>query len=325
MSTGSILNKSDANLANAWFYSGSNNLGIINPTLGADYKNLLGVDPGLYSADSFDSAMFLLDGIKAGSTTRSALNTYISTRTFQGLAGPVSFDANGELEKRKSSKVVLSSGVLSVANGATVGINGNLSSTAKSVPVPNFQFKVTEWDLSATASKTYFHFPGYNSVVESKSSVINTFLPNGTTKFEIESMSDSQGPNMRKTYYEATVSAGVLTQLSDISNPAAPVTITKTGDTYVLKYKSFNFVATISGDTDFSGSLGIIFEKGSPDKGIAKVVVDSGNKLSAVLDPTKNYRIDFYPAGANSKFDLTTWDNISFLSLIHISEPTRPY
>ena len=307
------MNISDSSWSGAWLYTTITNLGEVNSTLGSSFKTAMGVDPGVGSAESYDSAVFLLDGIKSGATTRVALNTHISTRVFQGLMGPLSFDVNGASEKRKTIRFVINSGAFSPGNGSEVGINGDLTSAVKTTPTSNFQFKVTDWDLSSVASTTYFHFPSFNTAVNSESEVKNIYLPNGVSKFEIQSDEDSQGNNARKTFYQATVVSSAITELKDITNPSAPVLVSKTGDTYVLKLKGYNFVATIAGDADYSGSGAVVFVKTpSGDVGTAKLAVKSGNKLYALLDPTKNYRIDFYPSGNNKNYNQTTWDNISF-------------
>ena len=297
----------------AWAYSMSYPLDLINPTLGAQFKASQNEDASFYSGQTFDAAMFFLEGIKAGANTRSTLNTFIGSKVFNGLTGPQSFGSNGDLEGKKSFKFVFGNNTLSVANSLEVGANGDLTVTNKPEAFNNFQFKVTEWDASSIASTAFFHFPKYNKIVTSTSDVLNLNIPNGTTTFDIISSTDPQGPVSRKSTFQVKASNGLVTEVKDITIPSSPTTVNIVGDTYVFKFKSFNFIATILGDNEYTGSTAIIYEKtNSGDVGKYKIPVRNFNKIYALLDPSKNYRIDFYPGNLNPKYDLTSWDNISF-------------
>jgi len=62
------------------------------------YQTLVGQAPGLYSVEAFDAANAVLQGIKAGDTTRASLETFLSTVDYKGLAVEVKFDpSNNEL------------------------------------------------------------------------------------------------------------------------------------------------------------------------------------------------------------------------------------
>jgi len=62
------------------------------------YQSLNGQAPGLYSVEAFDAANAVLQGIKAGDTTRAAMETYLATVDYKGLAVEVKFDpSNSEL------------------------------------------------------------------------------------------------------------------------------------------------------------------------------------------------------------------------------------
>ena len=64
----------------------------------AAYKAASGAEVGLYSVEAYDSANAILDAIKNGATTRSAINTYLGTKTdWKGLSKEMKFDSNGEL------------------------------------------------------------------------------------------------------------------------------------------------------------------------------------------------------------------------------------
>ena len=52
--------------------TGVGGLAGISTKLEADFKKQMGVSSGVYSVESFDAANILLEGIKAGKTTRAA-------------------------------------------------------------------------------------------------------------------------------------------------------------------------------------------------------------------------------------------------------------
>ena len=63
-----------------------------------DYKAMFNKDVGLYSAEAFDSANFLLQAIKAGKLTRAAINDYLNSgASYTGLTKTMKFDSTGEL------------------------------------------------------------------------------------------------------------------------------------------------------------------------------------------------------------------------------------
>ncbi len=303
----------NVNIQGAWAYPMSYPIDLINPTLGAEFKTSQSADAGLYSGQAFDAATFFLEAIKAGNNSRNSLNTFIGSKVFNGLTGLQSFGADGDLESRRSLKFAFANNLLSITNLAEAGANGDLSTTNKIQSLNNFQFKIAEWDGSSVASNAFFHFPKYNRIISSTSDVLNINLPNGTTTFDIISNTDPQGPLSRKSTFQVKTSSGVVSEVKDITIPNSPTTVNIVGDTFVFKFKSFNFMATILGDNEFTGSTAIIFEKTSAgDVGKYKIPVRNSNKIYALLNPTKIYKIDFYPGNLNPKYDLTSWDNISF-------------
>ncbi|CAB4331647.1 unannotated protein [freshwater metagenome] len=69
----------------------------LSPDLAAKFKESLGVEPGVYAAESFDAANIIIDAIKAGNKTRETILAYIKSVQFTGVGGDViSFDANGD-------------------------------------------------------------------------------------------------------------------------------------------------------------------------------------------------------------------------------------
>jgi branched-chain amino acid transport system substrate-binding protein len=66
-------------------------------TFGNQYKARWGQDAGTYSDTAFDATEIFLDGIAAGNTTRSKLNTYLSTIDHKGVSYTYKFTPTGEL------------------------------------------------------------------------------------------------------------------------------------------------------------------------------------------------------------------------------------
>lgn len=65
-----------------------------------DYKTKFNVDPGTYADVSFDITRIMLEGIKAGKSSRADLNSFISSYSGTGAATGVTykFESNGELD-----------------------------------------------------------------------------------------------------------------------------------------------------------------------------------------------------------------------------------
>lgn len=65
-----------------------------------DYKTKFNVDPGTYADVSFDITKIMLEGIKAGKSSRADLNSFISSYSGTGAATGVTykFESNGELD-----------------------------------------------------------------------------------------------------------------------------------------------------------------------------------------------------------------------------------
>jgi branched-chain amino acid transport system substrate-binding protein len=63
----------------------------------ADYKDAFKVEAGTYSGEAFDAATVFLEGIKAGKTTREALNGFIGSFSGEGVTKSIEFDAKGEV------------------------------------------------------------------------------------------------------------------------------------------------------------------------------------------------------------------------------------
>lgn len=67
-------------------------------TFAADYKAATGREAGTYSAEAFDAANIMLEGIKAGNTTRDKLETFVDSYQGQGVTTKFKFQENGEID-----------------------------------------------------------------------------------------------------------------------------------------------------------------------------------------------------------------------------------
>jgi branched-chain amino acid transport system substrate-binding protein len=63
----------------------------------AAYKSRFGVKDGTYSPEAYDAANFFLAAIKAGNTTRAAINKYVSTKSWVGITKTLKFTKTGEV------------------------------------------------------------------------------------------------------------------------------------------------------------------------------------------------------------------------------------
>jgi branched-chain amino acid transport system substrate-binding protein len=61
-----------------------------------DYQKAYKTEPGTYSAEGFDAAKILLDGIAAGKTTRSDLLSFVKSYDAPGVSKQLKFDDKGE-------------------------------------------------------------------------------------------------------------------------------------------------------------------------------------------------------------------------------------
>lgn len=70
---------------------------VADPILADEFKRVMKIEPGVYTAESYDAAMFFLEGIRNGNTTRIQLLNYINTNSFKGITKILKFDSRGEL------------------------------------------------------------------------------------------------------------------------------------------------------------------------------------------------------------------------------------
>jgi branched-chain amino acid transport system substrate-binding protein len=62
-----------------------------------DYRAKFHEEPAVYSTEGYDAATAYINAIKAGNTTSEAINNYLATEKFDGIAKPVSFKPTGDV------------------------------------------------------------------------------------------------------------------------------------------------------------------------------------------------------------------------------------
>jgi branched-chain amino acid transport system substrate-binding protein len=78
--------------------TGVGGLAGISAELEADFQEKMGVSSGVYSVESFDAANVLLEGIKAGNTTREAMLAWVKAYEGTSVSGnAIKFDENGDI------------------------------------------------------------------------------------------------------------------------------------------------------------------------------------------------------------------------------------
>jgi branched-chain amino acid transport system substrate-binding protein len=78
--------------------TGVGGLAGISADLEADFQEKMGVSSGVYSVESFDAANILLEGIKAGNTTRETMLAWVKAYEGTSVSGnTIKFDENGDI------------------------------------------------------------------------------------------------------------------------------------------------------------------------------------------------------------------------------------
>ena len=70
---------------------------IADSELANEFRRVMKIEPGVYTAESYDAAMFFLEGIRQGNTSRIQLLNYINTSSHKGITKTIKFDSRGEL------------------------------------------------------------------------------------------------------------------------------------------------------------------------------------------------------------------------------------
>jgi branched-chain amino acid transport system substrate-binding protein len=78
--------------------TGVGGLAGISAKIEADFQKKMGVSSGVYSVESFDAANILLEGIKAGNTTREKMLKWVKAYKGKSVSGnTIKFDKNGDV------------------------------------------------------------------------------------------------------------------------------------------------------------------------------------------------------------------------------------
>jgi branched-chain amino acid transport system substrate-binding protein len=75
-----------------------------------DYKAKFNVEPAVYSTEGYDAATAYIKAVRAGNTTPEAINRYLATLSFPGVAKPTRFQPNGNVANSDIFVYVVHSG-----------------------------------------------------------------------------------------------------------------------------------------------------------------------------------------------------------------------
>lgn len=85
----------------------------VSAKIEADFKAKVGVSSGVYAVESIDAANILLEGIKAGKTTRAAMLAWVKAYKGKGIGGAtLGFDKNGDIAVGGFSGFTVTKGAL---------------------------------------------------------------------------------------------------------------------------------------------------------------------------------------------------------------------
>jgi branched-chain amino acid transport system substrate-binding protein len=88
-------------------------MGDVDKKLATEYKAFAGVDPAVYTLETYNATSFFLAGIKAGKITRADLNTYVSSTAFKAVGQTVKFGTDGEPSTLVMNEFIVKKGVIS--------------------------------------------------------------------------------------------------------------------------------------------------------------------------------------------------------------------
>ena len=82
----------------------------VAPALAAEYKKKFNREHGLYTLEAYNAAYVLLEGIKAGKTTRESLNTWLGEAVVKAVGTTISFSATGDPDKIVMNQYTIKNG-----------------------------------------------------------------------------------------------------------------------------------------------------------------------------------------------------------------------
>ena len=85
----------------------------VDAKIEADFKAKIGVSSGVYAVESIDAANIFLSGIKNGKTTRAAMNKWVKSYNFKGIAGAnIKFNQHGDISEGGFAGFLVTGGTL---------------------------------------------------------------------------------------------------------------------------------------------------------------------------------------------------------------------
>jgi branched-chain amino acid transport system substrate-binding protein len=225
-----------------------------NSLLASEFFSLYRKSPMKYSSESYDAASFLLAGFLAGNTSRSNLNTFVNTHTYNGLSGTIAFTSDGERWKLGQNIFKAASGSLVMSSSSPLygyianGEIGSFSPTAGSTTAVAIQVK--EYTDSSTVAFVDVLNNAFNRRITTTSNgTLTLALYDGTTYVTVTS-TDKNEIGMRSARYQVIITSGVVTSIKNsVTNSSVPVS----GGVYTLKLATPTFIGKVTGNGSFKG------------------------------------------------------------------------
>lgn len=282
------------------FLTNSVPMGSSNSALAAEFSTTFGLSPGRYASESYDAASFVLAGFLAGNTSRSNLNTYINTHSYNGLSGTVAFLADGERFKIGLNYFKVTSGQLAMLSGSPLygySANGQINSFSPTTPTTTSLSIVTK-EYTDTATSAYVDILN-NSVNQRITTALNgsatLSLVNGTTYLTVTSK-DRNEIGIRSSRYEVVVTAGAITSVKNyLTNTSIPLT----SGAYPLKLATPTLIGKVNSPGNFAGEYIYLshFISNNPNDGQDTWIegrLNESNTVLATVVPTNRYGFNLY-------------------------------
>ena len=205
-----------------------------------------------YVTESYDAATFLLKGISAGNLTRSNLNTYIKTKKFNGISGPISFNKIGEIQDR-NVPIIRYSDKWEILQGFPSNYIPDLSIAANTIQNPyaaSMLINVKDYDASTITARVAVSNGSFSKEILTNTSGGATLkLPTGKSILTIYPTTYEIG--LRRNQFEVSVAGSGITSVKRLSDS---IVLSPTAGTYNLRLAIPTFVGTISSTKNYSGS-----------------------------------------------------------------------
>lgn len=209
---------------------------------------------GPYATPAYDAMRFTLEAIKAGNTTAQAVNTFINTKKYNGISGPISFDSKGELAGRSQIVMTVTNGQRVITSGipANYTANGAISNHSATTPTTtSVALQIKDFDEVSTTSRVDLHTgPLVKSYMVGANGQINLSLPNGTSYISL-TPDDDYEIGIRRVQYQVVVTNGAVTSFT---NFASGVAITQSSSRYQVRLASPSAVGTVNSSVSYAGN-----------------------------------------------------------------------